>query len=224
MVKNKWLMYLNIHLLNKLKFLITRSVKIMIKKLKLLILLSTAMLILNACGGTKSGYQNVSDNTVASNFSPMDQKMLIDQLAEKIKNDPQLKAEVGKDRPALLIDVVQNKTSEHIDTEAITDTLKISINKSMLFSIISRARNDLLLKEQQLAQSGLSDKDKVAQLGKLFGAKYVLYGSFSSITNIVNSQKQTYYKLNLSILNIETGQEVFIDEAELNKISKKSLF
>ena len=41
---------------------------------------------------------------------------------------------------------------------------------------------------------------------------------------MVNSQKQTYYKLNLSILNIETGQEVFIDEAELNKISKKSMF
>ena len=88
----------------------------------------------------------------------------------------------------------------------------------MLFSIISRERNDLLLNEQKLAQSGLSDKDKVAQLGKLFGAKYVLYGSFSSITNMVNSQKQTYYKLNLSILNIETGQEVFIDEAELELI------
>ena len=196
----------------------------LIKKLKLLILLVVGTVILSACGGTKSGYQEVNKNTVASNFSPMDQKMLIEQLAEKIKNDPQLKAEIGNDRPALLIDVVQNKTSEHIDTEAITDTLKISINKSMLFSIISRARNDLLLKEQQLAQSGLSDKDKVAQLGKLFGAKYVLYGSFSSITNMVNSQKQTYYKLNLSILNIETGQEVFIDEAELNKISKKSLF
>ena len=150
--------------------------------------------------------------------------MTQEQLAEKIKNDPQLKAEVGNDRPALLIDVVKNKTSEHIDTEAITDTLKININKSMLFSIISRERNDLLLNEQKLAQSGLSDKDKVAQLGKLFGAKYVLYGSFSSITNMVNSQKQTYYKLNLSILNIETGQEVFIDEAELNKISKKSMF
>jgi uncharacterized protein (TIGR02722 family) len=198
--------------------------KMLLKKIKLLILLIAGIVMLSACGGTKSGYQNVSDNKVASNFSPMDQKLLIEQLAEKIKNDPQLKAEVGNDRPALLIDVVKNKTSEHIDTEAITDTLKININKSMLFSIISRERNDLLLNEQKLAQSGLSDKDKVAQLGKLFGAKYVLYGSFSSITNMVNSQKQTYYKLNLSILNIETGQEVFIDEAELNKISKKSMF
>ena len=78
----------------------------LIKKLKLLILLVVGTVILSACGGTKSGYQEVNKNTVASNFSPMDQKMLIEQLAEKIKNDPQLKAEIGNDRPALLIDVV----------------------------------------------------------------------------------------------------------------------
>ncbi|XWO14259.1 Penicillin-binding protein activator LpoB [Candidatus Hepatincola sp. Pdp] len=181
-----------------------------------------ALLLLSACAGGTS-YQGVEQNKGSSTFSVQDQKMLVDTLATKLTQDATLKQEV-MGRPTLLIDEVNNKTSEQIDTQSMTDTLKMNIVKSHLFSIISRDKTNLLAKEQQLAQSGLADNERATQLGKLWGAKYVMYGNFSSIVNYVGKEKQTYYKFTLILQNIETGEEIWIDEAEVNKVTKKPLF
>ena len=182
----------------------------------------SALLLLSACAGGTS-YQGVEQNKGSSTFSVQDQKMLVDTLATKLTQDATLKQEV-MGRPTLLIDEVNNKTSEQIDTQSMTDTLKMNIVKSHLFSIISRDKTNLLAKEQQLAQSGLADNERATQLGKLWGAKYVMYGNFSSIVNYVGKEKQTYYKFTLILQNIETGEEIWIDEAEVNKVTKKPLF
>lgn len=180
------------------------------------------LLFLSACGGTS--YQSTSENKASSTFSVQDQKMLVTTLSEKLVNDRAFKEELNDEKPTLLIDVVKNKTSEHIDTESMTDTLKMAVVKSRMFSIINRDKMNILAKEAEIAQSGLADSKKATQLGKLWGAKYVMYGNFSSIVNYVGKEKQTYYKFTLIVQNIETGEEVWIDEAEINKVSKKGLF
>lgn len=180
------------------------------------------LLFLSACGGTT--YQDSSKNKGSSTFSVQDQKMLVAELADKLVNDREFKEELGGARPTLLIDVIKNKTSEHIDTESMTDTLKTAAMKSRMFSIINRDKMDILAKESVISQSSLADAQKATQLGKLWGAKYVMYGNFSSIVNYVGKEKQTYYKFTLVVQNIETGEEVWIDEAEVNKVSKKGLF
>lgn len=127
----------------------------------------SALLLLTACAGGTS-YQGVEQNKGSSTFSVQDQKMLVDTLATKLTQDTTLKQEV-MGRPTLLIDNINNKTSEQIDTQSMTDTLKMNIVRSHLFSIISRDKTNLLAKEQQLSQSGLADTQKATQLGKLWG-------------------------------------------------------
>ena len=178
--------------------------------------------LLAGCGGTK--YQSVSDNTLTSSFSATDQKMLVDNLSVKLTGDTALAKDVGNEKPTILIDIIKNKTSEQIDTESMTDTLKMHIVKSRLFSVINRDKMNILQKEKSLGASGLSDSQRATKMGKLWGAKYVLYGNFSSIVNYVDREKQVYYKFTLIVQDIETGQEIWIDEAELNKMSKKPLF
>lgn len=187
------------------------------KLLKILAMISLP-LFLYSCS-TSTSYQNVNENVLSSGFSATDQKMLVDQLSEKLINDRDLKEEM-ESRPTLLVDLIKNKTSEQIDTVSISDTLRVKLARAKLFTIINRDKTSLLLKEQELNQAGLTDKQKATQLGKLWGAQYVIYGNFSSIVNYVNKQKQVYYKLTLTIQNIETGEEVWIDEAELNKVTK----
>ncbi len=184
------------------------------------ILILLLLLVLGSCG-PKTKYQSVSENTLSASFSVSDQKMLVETLVSKLVNDNAFKQELGNQKPTLLIDIVKNKTSEQIDTESMTDTIKMNIVKARMFSVINRDKMDILAKEQSLNQSGLTDSQKATQLGKLWGAQYVLYGNFSSIVNYVGKEKQVYYKFNLVIQNIQTGEEVWIDESELNKISKR---
>lgn len=186
-------------------------------------LLNILLLILLAgCGGTV--YQDSASNNAISTFSVQDQKQLIDSLTKKMLNNVTFQSIVGNERPTILIDTINNKTAEHIDTESITDTLKSTIVRSHLFSVVSREKIDLLANEQALSQSGLTDKEHAVKLGKLLGAKYALYGNFSDIVNYNGNEKQTYYKLTIIVQNIETGEEIWIDEAEINKVSKKGLF
>ena len=177
------------------------------------------LIALASCGGTK--YQEFQNNNLSSTFGVNDQKKLVDDLVNKLITDGVLQSELKGSRPTLLIDIVKNKTSEQIDTESITDTIKFNIIKSRMFAIISRDKIDILAQEQSLVQSGISDSQRALQLGKIWGAQYVLYGNFSSIVNYVKNEKQVYYKLTLIIQNIETGEEIWIDESEINKITKR---
>jgi len=184
------------------------------------ILVLLLLVVLSSCGASTK-YQSVSDNTLSASFSVSDQKMLVETLINKLVNDSGFIQELGGQKPTLLIDIVKNKTSEQIDTESMTDTIKVNIVKARMFSIVNRDKMDILAKEQSLNQAGLTDSQKAIQLGKIWGAQYVLHGNFSSIVNYVGKEKQVYYKFTLVIQNIQTGEEVWIDESELNKISKR---
>lgn len=187
-----------------------------------LVILIFLMFLYSCSNGTV--YQQSSDNSASISFSVQDQKKLVQELAEELLSNEQFKQIIGDGRPTLLIDKIKNKTSEHIDTESITDSLKTNIVRGRLFSVVSRDSTNLLAKEASLSQSGLTDSQRATKLGRLWGAKYVMYGNFSSIVNYVGKEKQVYYKFTLILQNIETGEEVWIDEADVNKVYKKGLF
>lgn len=188
-----------------------------IKNLKCLAFVS--LLMISACS-SKTSYKSLDNTDLASSFSVQDQVNLVNQLSNNILSSNIIKNRVKNSTPKLLIDSIKNKTSEHIDTESITDTLQSNIISSGLFTIISRQNTHLLGREQILNKAGLTDASTAAHLGKLYGAEYVLYGNFSSIVNYVKKAKNTYYKLTLFLQNIETGAQLWIGEASVNKVTK----
>ncbi|MGV3278822.1 penicillin-binding protein activator LpoB [Rickettsiales bacterium LUAb2] len=185
----------------------------------LIIIAIFGLALITGCS-PKTSYQSIDNTAMSSYFSVQDQYSLVNQLSQKITSDPDIKEALDGQRPTLLVDVVKNKTSEHIDTESITDTLKNTIISAKLFRIIDRSKMDVLAKEQQLNNSGLTDSQRATQIGKLWGAKFVLYGNFSSIVNYVGKEKTTFYKLTLIMKNIETGEEIWVGEASVNKVTR----
>lgn len=177
------------------------------------------VLLIAACT-PKTSYNSLDNTALSSYFSVQDQVNLVNTLSDKFASTSLIKDAIGNKRPALLIDFIKNKTSEQIDTESITDTLKTTILSSGMFRIINRDKLNLLAKEQELNATGLTDSTKATQIGKLYGAQYVLYGNFSSIVNYAGKSKNTYYKLTLFLQNIETAEEIWVGEASVNKVTK----
>lgn len=188
-----------------------------LKKFKYLAFVS--ILMLSACS-SKTSYKTLENTALASSFSVQDQVNLVNQLSNNLLSSNIIKSKIKITSSKLLIDSIRNKTSEHIDTESITDTLQSNIISSGLFTIISRHSMHLLGREQSLNALSLTDSNTAAHLGKLYGAEYVLYGNFSSIVNYVSKAKNTYYKLTLFLQNIETGAQLWIGEASVNKVTK----
>lgn len=179
--------------------------------------ISTIILfVLSACAPTTS-YQSIKNTRLSSSFSVQDQINLVNQLSNNLVNSDSIKDALNGKRPRLLIDKIKNTTSEHINTNSITDTLQTTILQKRLFRIISRDNLNILAQEQKLNNAGLTDTQRATKLGKLWGVQYVLYGYLNSIVNYASGHKNTFYKLTLFLQNIESGEVVWVGEASVNK-------
>ena len=70
-------------------------------------------------------------------------------------------------------------------------------------------------------QSGLYAKNKSVKMGKMQGAQYRLDGSISSIVKKGSNIKDVYYKMNLRLIEIETGIVEWSDEKDIRKTAKR---
>ncbi len=184
-----------------------------------LLCLFVLSLVLYGCGA-KSSYVSVDQMEVSRNFGIKDEKILVDALVQKMKKDSRLVNYFGAKVPTLLVGEIVNKTSEHLDTSSIVSSLKVEISSTGIVRILDRANKDLLLEEQKLNQAGFTSAERATKIGKLWGAKFYLSGSLSSKVAYTKKATNNYYKLVVSILDIETGQEIWVGESDVNKITK----
>ena len=121
---------------------------------------------------------------------------------------------------------IRNKTSEHIDTEAITDKIKTAMLKSgkVRFTAISEVNEEMIDQLRYQSESGMVDPRTRTTIGKQVGADLMLYGDIISIVKTVNRKKDVYYKINLELADLTTGLIEWSEEKEIRKQAKKAVF
>jgi uncharacterized protein (TIGR02722 family) len=127
-----------------------------------------------------------------------------------------------------------NETTEHIHVRDIMRKISTSLVQSGRFRLVADAQGQDEIGEQVRFQqgSGRVDPAQAKAFGKQLGADVVIHGSLSSITkkkgrsleNLGSKVKDVYYLFVLNCVNIETGEIVWAEEAELNKAQRTSFF
>lgn len=187
-------------------------------------LLATGLFGISACSTVQYGDATAVE-TVNTDFGSTDLQM----IAEKMVDDMLASGAVaqlgaGGKRPILFVDRIKNKTTEHIDTESITDTISTKLLNSGKFRFVDMTAVDAVMKQMDYQKnSGLVDEAKAVQMGRQLGAQYMLYGNFSSIVKTSGSTKDVYYKFTMKLTDIESGLVEFQSEKEIRKTRKKSL-
>lgn len=163
--------------------------------------------------------------TVTADFGSTDLQMIAAKMVDDMLTFPPIVQITQSRRPVLFVDRIKNKTSEHIDTESITDTIQSKLINTGKFrfvdmSVVNRVRQQLDYQQN----SGMVDQSTAAQMGRQIGAEFMLYGDLSSIVKRNDSTKDVYYKFTLKLLNIQTGIIEWSGEKEIRKTRKRSLF
>jgi len=70
-------------------------------------------------------------------------------------------------------------------------------------------------------QSGLYKQSSVAKVGNMQGAQYRIDGSVSSIVKKGANIKDVYYKINMRLIEIESGIVEWSDEKEIRKTVRR---
>jgi curli biogenesis system outer membrane secretion channel CsgG len=93
------------------------------------------------------------------------------------------------------------KLSGKVDLK-MSDMLTTSLVKTARFEIVERNKIDKVFKEQNFGMSGIVDVNTAAEVGKLLGAEYVVFGSITSAT------RKDIDKFGYILVRIEVGIDV----------------
>ncbi|MGF1690237.1 penicillin-binding protein activator LpoB [Photobacterium kagoshimensis] len=128
-------------------------------------------------------------------------------------------------RPIIVVDSVKNKTSEHIDTESVTDSISTRLLNSGKFRFVDMTRVEAVRKQLNFQNNDeLVNQSTAIQFGQMVGAQYMLYGNLASIVKQNGSDKDVYYKMTMRLMDLKTGLIEWADETEIRKQEAKTLF
>ena len=160
-----------------------------------------------------------SVETVTNQFGSTDLQMMAESMARSMNQAPVI---ASANLPVVTVQEVRNKTSEYIDTRAITDSIRAELQKGgkVRFAVDAAAMQQQV-DELTRQQSDLYAKDNAAEMGRMVGAQYRLEGNIFSIVKQVKDTKDVYYKLNLQLWNIRNGLLEWSDEKEIRKTTTR---
>ena len=196
---------------------------------RLSLLASVTALVLAGCQTTSptTGTPGVSYGdakaveTVTTDLGSTDIQMISEKMTQGLIQTPEIQALIKK-RQLLMASPVQNKTSEYFDTKLITDTILTQLQKNgVRYAIEADNMQNQVDELRRQNQTGLYDKSKTVKMGKMQGAKFRLDGSISSIVKRTTDLKDVYYKMNMRLIDIETGVVEWSDEKEIRKSARR---
>jgi len=131
-------------------------------------------------------------------------------------------------KPTFVVMGIQNRTSRHVDTKAITDTLRGGILESGKANFVNETQRDNLILEQGY-QLGHVTPETRAAIGKQLGANFMISGLLIEITKkppkevTWSRQEEVFYQMTLEITDLTTGLITWQKQYERARIESKPI-
>jgi uncharacterized protein (TIGR02722 family) len=187
----------------------------------------------SACRSVSYGDPEATE-TVSVEWGSTDLQTFSRRMTESLLEAPQLafqEAPRTRDDPRIVVYMggVRNETSEHVDTQGVTDVIRSELLRSGRFRFVAGEQGQGEIGEQVRFQqgSGRVDPEQAKAFGKQLGADVVLYGTLRSIekkSSGLSKTKDVYYQLVMNAVGIESGELIWSDVADLRKQEKRGPF
>jgi uncharacterized protein (TIGR02722 family) len=160
--------------------------------------------------------------TTDINFGSTDLQKVAAQMTDSLLLSPVVGTLTQNTRPVMFVERLKNKTSEHIDTESITDSISTKLLRSGKFRFVDMGRVEAAREQLKFQHDGgMVDPNTASQFGRQIGAQYMLYGNLSSIVKSNQDKSDVYYKFTLRLMDLESGLVEWADETEIRKTKTK---
>ncbi len=123
--------------------------------------------------------------------------------------------------PVVIVEKVQNRTEEHIDTVSMTDKIRTALIKSGKVRFVNKEERGTLEDEYKYNESGNVSGPSAKKRGSQIGADYILSGAIASNIQQVGNDKFIYYKLTMNLTNMDTSTIDCVEEKEIRKKFRK---
>ncbi|MEL0608181.1 penicillin-binding protein activator LpoB [Vibrio echinoideorum] len=180
--------------------------------------------ILGGCSNKVSYGDAQAVETTTIDFGSTDLQTIAGEMVDSMMASGSVSYITREQRPIVFVERIKNKTSEHIDTESITDTISTKMLNSGKFRFVDMERVESVRDQLNFQNNDeLVNQSSAIQFGKMVGAQYMLYGNLSSIVKKDGSDEDVYYKMTMRLMDLESGLIEWADETEIRKQQSKSL-
>lgn len=158
-----------------------------------------------------SGRWNDSDSRQVAN-------KMINELMASEKFKEYVKAS-GK-KPAIIVGLVRNKTSEHIDSDNYIKKIELAIYNSGVAELVESATFRDKLREERAQQQDFASAATMSKWGEEVGADLMLFGEMTSETDTYNKKRVVNYITTLFLTDMETNKRIWYGQEEIKKFIK----
>lgn len=205
--------------------------------MKIQLLLGAAVAaILCGCATTARETQ-LDRQAMSAALEPQDVRRTVEKMVDSMLADAEVIREVGGNRPVLDISGIKNRSTMHLDMNMITSSIRTKLIRSRMFRFVDSSTSAIDLKTMNdQALNGLVDPNKAVRAGQQSAAQMYLYGELSEMRQSVDDtsgnwlnitfSKTTdrYFKFNLNLKDLRSGEIVWTDEQEIRKDEKRRYF
>lgn len=130
--------------------------------------------------------------------------------------------DAGK-KPIVMVNEIENRTDEHIDTEALGEAISHELlNSGKIRFVDAKRRKKILTEMNYQNQSGMVRSDHIKKLGRQIGADFLLSGAISSSVHSQGGLKTVTYQTVLELTKLETAEIVWKEKYDIKKRFKRS--
>jgi uncharacterized protein (TIGR02722 family) len=190
----------------------------MLRKLPLFLIVALSF----ACTPQVSRIDPSSAVDLSGRWNDADSRSVADQMISQLTSSQRFKdyATSKGATPTIIVGLVKNKTSEHIDANTYIKKLEAAIFNSGLANIVESDEFRDKLRLERAQQQDFADPATVAEWGKETGADLMLFGEMSSETDVYHNQRVVNYITTLFLTDMESNQRVWYGQQEIKKYIK----
>ncbi|MEQ1878383.1 MAG: penicillin-binding protein activator LpoB [Bdellovibrionia bacterium] len=190
----------------------------------LLVIAALMSLVVSGCGPkafTKGEYDKdvERDNLLNDQWSETDMQKAVKDLVDSLVAHNSIAA--ANRPPVVMVTNLQNKTTEHIDTQNIMDMIRVELMNRGRVSFVDKEAREDVSKEYEYQNSGMVNETTKKGPGKQVGADFILNGRLDSNVQEVGKDKTVYYKLTLNLTNLDSNLVTWSQYKQIRKVYKK---
>lgn len=198
------------------------------RMVSLSLLLVVLVLMLVSCQSTVSVDRLTSDTDIdlSGNWNDTDIRLVASSLVKTSLNSPWVdKYRMKKMKnPVVIVGAFLNRSSEHIDTSIIAKRFEMELINSGKVDMVADISFRATVRDEREEQQYFASESTAKALGKEIGADYLLQGSVRTNLDQVGGKSVRTYYVSAELIDIETNQKVWVDEAIIKKMVKQSKY
>lgn len=178
--------------------------------------------VLTSCSRTVTRVETTQQIDLSGRWNDADSRIVADKMIFDLFDSESFKnygKQLGR-KPVIIVGLINNKTSEHIDAGNYVKKFEVVIHNSSIAELVESDEFRDKLRLERTDQQDFSASSTAKQFGKETGADLMLFGEMNSETDTANKKRVVNYITTLYLTDIETNKRVWYGQGEIKKVVK----